>query len=77
MSEFTCFSCKQTFEHQNDEEWNEFKAAEEFLNLYPEGKNHPTEVLCDVCNEEFREWFANLTEDEKKQNREEYEMDQC
>lgn len=69
MSEFTCFKCKKTYPKRNDEEWNDFKAAEEMLMLYPETKNDPTEVLCDNCNEEFRLWFSKLTDEEKKEMR--------
>lgn len=69
MSEFTCFKCEQTFPKRNDEEWNEFKAAEELLELYPECKNDPVDVLCDDCNEEFKKWFSTLTEAEKMEMR--------
>lgn len=70
MSEFTCFKCQQTFSKINDEEWNSYEAAKEFLELYPEAKNDPTDVLCDDCNEEFKKWFATLTKEEKKKMRE-------
>jgi len=51
MSEFTCYHCKITYKKLNNEEWNDFKAAEEMLTLYPETKNHPTDILCEDCNE--------------------------
>ncbi len=73
MSEFTCFHCKNTYEKLNNETWNDFKAAEELLTLYPETKNDPTDILCDDCNELFKQWFSKLTEEEKKQMRNEYE----
>lgn len=66
MSEFTCYKCLQTFPKQNDKEWNEFEAAKEFLTLYPEAKNDPTDIVCDDCNNEFRRWFSTLTEEQKK-----------
>lgn len=72
MSEFTCFKCKNTYQKRRDEEWNDYKAAEEMLTLYPEAKNDPTDILCGYCNEEFKKWFSTLTEDEKKRMREEY-----
>ncbi len=71
MSEFTCFKCQQTFKKINDDKWNDFKAAEELLTLYPETKNDPTDILCDDCNEEFKIWFATLTDEQKKQMRDE------
>ncbi len=72
MSEFTCYNCEKTFSKRNDEEWNDFKAAEEMLTLYPETKNDPTDILCDDCNELFKKWFSTLTEEQKKQMRHEY-----
>lgn len=72
MSEFTCCKCLQTYGKHNNEEWNSFKAAEEFLTLYPEAKNDATDVLCDYCNEEFKIWFSTLTDKQKKQMREDY-----
>lgn len=73
MSEFTCCNCKVTYKKVRNKRWNDFKAAEEMLTLYPETKNDPTDILCDDCNELFKKWFATLTEDEKKQMREEYQ----
>ena len=70
MAEFTCWKCKITYEKINDEEWNALKAAEEFLTLYPQCKNDATNVVCDPCNEEFKKWFANLTDEDKKRMRE-------
>lgn len=70
MSEFTCFKCRNTYSKKNNDEWNDFKAAEEFLTLYPEAKNDPTDILCDDCNEEFKKWFYTLTDEQKKQMRE-------
>lgn len=66
MSEFTCFKCKNTYQKIRNEEWNDFKASEEMLTLYPNTKNHPTDILCDECNQEFKEWFSTLTNDEKR-----------
>lgn len=73
MSEFTCYKCKITYQKRNDEEWNEFKAAEEMLALYPETKNHPTYILCDDCNEEFKVWFSTLTDEQKKKMRDDFD----
>lgn len=70
MSEFTCCKCNRTFPKRNDEEWNDIKVAEELLTLYPEAKNHPTNILCDDCNEQFKNWFSTLTEDQKRQTHE-------
>lgn len=72
MSEFTCCKCKNTYQKINDESWNEFKAAEEMLALYPEAKNDPTDIVCDDCNEEFKKWFATISNEEKIKMREEY-----
>lgn len=69
MTEFTCFKCKNTFLKRNDYGWNDYKAAQEMLTLYPETKNHPTDILCDDCNEEFKEWFSTLTEEQKRKMR--------
>lgn len=66
MSEFTCYKCKITFKKTRDETWNDFKAAEEFINLYPECKNDPTDILCNDCYDEFKRWFATLTKEEIK-----------
>lgn len=70
MSEVTCCKCFLTFPKRNDEEWNDFKAAEELLTLYPETKNDSTDILCDDCNEKFKKWFSTLTDEEKKRMRE-------
>ncbi len=72
MSEFTCYKCQQTYPIRNDDEWNNYKAAEELLTLYPETKNDPTDVLCDDCNEDFKKWFATLTEEQKKKMRDDF-----
>lgn len=69
MIEFTCYICNNTYEEQRDEEWNSFKAGEEYITLYPEGKNDPSDILCDDCYQEFIKWFSKLTEDEKKKMR--------
>ena len=69
MSEYTCFKCQKTFPKTNNEEWNDFKAAEEFLILHPECKNDTTDILCDDCNELFKQWFSNLLEEQKKEMR--------
>lgn len=69
MSEFTCFKCKITYPKRNDAEWNDLKAAEEMLTLYPETKNDLTDTLCDDCNEDFKVWFSKFTDEEKKQMR--------
>lgn len=53
MSEFTCALCHRTFKQKRDEEWNAFKAAEEMLNLTPESKNEPTEIICDYCFHDY------------------------
>lgn len=72
MSEFTCYKCRETFKKSNNEEWNDFKAAEEMLTLYPETKNDPIDILCDDCNEEFKIWFSQFTDEEKKKMREDF-----
>ena len=72
MSEFTCCNCNKTYPKQNDEEWNDKKAAEEMLTLYPEANNDPTDILCDDCNEWFKKWLSNLTEEQKKKMREDF-----
>lgn len=66
MTEFTCCKCNLTFPKINNDEWNSFKSAEEFLNLYPEAKNHLTIILCDDCNKEFVAWFSKLTKEDKE-----------
>lgn len=71
MSEFTCYKCRKTFAKRNDEEWNDLKAAEELLTLYPEAKNDKTDVLCNPCNEQFNLWFKTLTDDDKRRMRNE------
>lgn len=38
MSEFTCIFCNIVYEKINDDNWNDLKASEEFLTLYPEAK---------------------------------------
>ena len=72
MSQFTCFKCKNTYDKRNDEEWNDYLATKELLDLYPETKNDPTDVICDDCNEEFKIWFAAFIEEEKKKMRDDY-----
>lgn len=77
MSEFTCCKCNRTYPKRNDEEWNDFKANEELINLYPECKNDSVDLLCGECNELFKTWFSSLTEKEKIKIREEYKLDKC
>lgn len=72
MVEFTCCHCKNTYETIRDETWDSFKAAKEMLDLMPEAKNDPTGILCDDCNEQFKVWFNQLTDEQKKQMREDY-----
>ena len=77
MSEFTCYKCQQTFPKRNDAEWNEEKAREEWITLYPETKDDPVDVLCDDCNEEFKMWFSTLTDEQKKQMREDFHREKA
>ena len=72
MSQYTCCKCNGTFDKPSNENWNEFKAAEELLTLYPETKNDPTDILCDDCNKLFVKWFSQFTDEEKKQMRDDY-----
>lgn len=73
MSEYTCCKCNKTYKKRIDKGWNDLKAAEELLTLYPETKNHPTDILCDKCNERFKKWFATLTEAQKLKMRQDFE----
>ena len=66
MSEYTCCNCKITYKKTRNKDWSDAKAAEELLTLYPECKNHPTDILCDDCNEQFKKWFSSLTQQEKE-----------
>ncbi len=72
MSEFTCSKCLHTFNKTRDGSWDDKKAAEEFLTNHPECKNDPTEILCDDCHILFLEWFATLTEEQKKKMRQDF-----
>ncbi len=73
MSEFTCEVCKKTYPKRNDDEWSDFKAAEEFLTLTPECKNNPTSIVCEPCFQEWKKWFDTLTEDYKRKMREDFD----
>lgn len=75
MSYFTCCKCERTFPKRNDDEWNDEKAREESLTLYPEAKDDPMDVLCDDCNEEFKNWFSKLTKKEKQKMRDDFYKD--
>ena len=75
MSDFTCCKCLRTFPKRNDSEWNDEKAWEETLTLYPETKDDPMDVLCDDCNDEFKIWFATKTDEEKRKMREDFYKD--
>lgn len=70
MSEYTCCKCNIVYRKPNNEKWNDLKAAEELLTLYPECKNDPTGILCNDCNELFKIWFSQFSDEEKKQMRE-------
>jgi hypothetical protein len=72
MSDYTCENCKKTYKKLDNKEWNDLKAAEEYLNLYSEGKNDWISILCDDCNEEFLKWFKSLSKEQKQQLRDEY-----
>lgn len=65
MSEFTCSICNKTYPKDNNDEWNDFKAAEEMLDIMPEAKNDPTDIVCDPCYKSFRKWFDKLSDEEK------------
>jgi len=75
MSEFTCYLCTNTYEAQNDEEWNSFKAGETFIKLFPDGKNDFTEIVCEECHQEFMRWFYTLTEEQKARMRADHHND--
>jgi len=72
MSEFTCEKCKKTFKKINNKRWNDLKAAEEMLTLYPETKNDPTGILCTPRNNKFKKWFSQFTDEQKRQMREDF-----
>ena len=72
MSEYTCARCNKTYQKTQNERWNDIKAAEEYLKSFPETKNAPTEIVCDICYKEFMKWFGQITEEEKKQMREDF-----
>lgn len=72
MSEYTCSVCNISYTKIRNEEWNETKAREEFISLYPECRDDPVSIVCDKCNEEFRIWFTRLSDEEKKQMREDF-----
>jgi hypothetical protein len=67
---FLCFICKETFEYMPDSTWSEKDAIKEYETNYPETQGSPVDVVCDDCHTEFRKWFATLTEEEKKNMRE-------
>ncbi len=60
--QFTCKRCEKTFDLIQTEEWNDKKAMEELLALYPEVKNNEIVIICGSCNEYFKKWFSLLTE---------------
>lgn len=66
MSDFTCVKCKKTYQKLINEEWNDIKAAEEFITLFPECKNDETDLICEYCFEKFKIWFDKLPEQEQK-----------
>jgi hypothetical protein len=69
MLEYTCANCKQTFQVNQNEDWNTKEMAREFIELYPECKNDPTDIVCDDCFNKFNKWFATLGEKEKQKMR--------
>ena len=70
MSEFTCALCQNIYTKKNDDEWNDKKAAEEFLELTPECRNDATAIICDDCFVVYKEWLANQTDEDKRKMRE-------
>jgi hypothetical protein len=72
MSEYTCEICFEIYQKMNNEEWNDYKASEEVLALYPETKNDPMDIICDDCNKKFVKWFSTLTKEQKREMREQY-----
>ena len=71
MPKFTCAVCEVTYEKLNKYEWNDDKAWQEHALLFPEAKNDPVDVVCNVCFKEFMRWFSKLTDVEKRKMREE------
>lgn len=62
MSEFTCKTCRKTFQKITES----FDEAKEFLENFPECKKDSTSLVCDTCYLKFMEWFSTLTEEEKQ-----------
>lgn len=67
MSEFTCVICEKTFIENSDEQWNDFKAAEEFINRFPGSKNSETDYACEPCYKSFLMIVKTFTDEEKAQ----------
>lgn len=68
--EFSCDGCHLTFKKNNNEEWNDIKAKNEFLEKNPECKDAPMGMLCEECFIKYDEWFKKLTEEDKRKMRE-------
>lgn len=67
MNEFTCARCQKKFLKK----WTEEEAEKEYKDA---AYNIPTDerkVICDVCFEEFMEWFETLTPEDHERIRNE------
>jgi len=74
MSEYNCSICEKTFTKVRDDTWNEKKAAEEYLELHPEGKNDRTDIVCDECFKQYKAWLTTQTDEDKRKMRNEYDQ---
>ncbi len=69
-SEFTCSLCNKTY--AKDLSHTEFQKAKEFIERFPECKNDSTDVVCEICFQDFMKWFSKLTNNDKKLMRDKY-----
>ena len=68
---YICDECEGEFDKTvtDEEVWAEFD--KNFPDATQEEKDD-VGVLCNECNEEFKVWFAGLTDEQKQEMREEY-----
>lgn len=64
-----CEKCGKTYKIVNNKTWNDQKAAEEFVNTFPEAIDHSVSILCDDCYKSFTQWFLALPPEEKEHMR--------
>lgn len=68
MSKYTCSNCNETYEKIRSDE----DCHNEMVYIMPESEHDNIDILCDDCYRDFMEWFKTLSEEQKRNMRDEH-----